>query len=140
VNQSSDKIGALIGLKRHEQPPPEYFDDFLREFQERRRAELLERSSFSLMLDRVSLWLREVGNVRWAYAAGVAYALLLLGLFFWPHGDPTMNQPLAPVVNEQIVVPSANESPDALPSATEGKEKASDSKALPTKTLPEPEF
>jgi hypothetical protein len=23
VIQSSDKIGALIGLKRHEQPPPE---------------------------------------------------------------------------------------------------------------------
>ena len=124
MNQSHDKIGALIALKRHEQPSEEYFEDFLREFQDRRRAELLERSSFALMTERIGLWLQDVGNVRWAYAAGMSYALLLLGLFFWPHGEPSVNAPSAPVVNEHIAPPA--EEQIATPAQSDGTRDAPD--------------
>jgi len=136
VKHSPDKIGALIGLKRHEQPSEEYFEDFLREFQDRRRAELVERSSFALMLERVGLWLQDVGNVRWAYAAGAGYAMLLLGLFFWPHGAQTVNLPSAPVVNEHLVAPVQER--QAVP-ADSGEDVSTD-KALPVGDLPEQEF
>jgi len=141
VKQSSDKIGALMGLKRHEQPPEEYFDDFLREFQDRRRAELLDRSSFALMVERLGLWMRDVGNVRWAYAAGAGYALLLLGLFFWPHGEPGVNLPAAPVVNEHLVTPAdgqTDEPSDANRSAKGAK--GADERALPADRSSEQDF
>lgn len=97
MNLASDKIGDLLRLKRYEQPSAEYFDDFLREFQSRQREELMRRSSWEIFRERVSEWLKDLGGVRWAYAAGVAYASLLLGLFFWPHGDQRATLPAAPV-------------------------------------------
>lgn len=100
MNLSPDKIGDLLRLKRYEQPSAEYFDGFLREFQARQREELMQRSSFELVWERVSDWVRDLGSVRWAYAAGVSYAVLLLGLFFWPHGDQRATLPAAPVSHE----------------------------------------
>ena len=87
-------------MKRYEQPSSEYFDDFLREFQARQHEELLQRSSMGMVWDRLSEWLRDMGGVRWAYAAGVSYAAVLLGLFFWPHGDERATLPSAPVSHE----------------------------------------
>jgi hypothetical protein len=107
VKLAPDKIGDLLRLKRYEQPTSEYFDDFVREFRARQRDELLRRGSVSMAWGRVSDWLRDLGSVRWAYAAGVSYALLLLGLFFWPHGDERVSDPssFAPVRTERIEVP-----------------------------------
>ena len=45
-------IGTLLRLKRHEQPPPGYFDDFLHEFHRRQRAELLRQPLWRLTLQR----------------------------------------------------------------------------------------
>jgi len=36
-----DEIGTLLRLKRYEQPPPGYFENFLREFRRRRCGESL---------------------------------------------------------------------------------------------------
>ena len=42
MNQfSEDEIGKLLRLKKFEQPPPGYFDNFLHEFHRRQRDELL---------------------------------------------------------------------------------------------------
>jgi hypothetical protein len=45
-------IGTLLRLKRHEQPPPGYFDEFLHEFHRRQRAELLRQPLWRLALQR----------------------------------------------------------------------------------------
>ena len=41
-------LSKLLRLKRYEQPPPGYFDDFLHEFQRRQRAEALRRPAWAV--------------------------------------------------------------------------------------------
>ncbi len=48
-----NEIGKLLRFKRHEQPPPGYFDDFLSEFHRRQRAELLRQPAWRVLLERV---------------------------------------------------------------------------------------
>jgi len=45
-------IGTLLRLKRHEQPPAGYFDNFLHEFHRRQRAELLREPLWRICLRR----------------------------------------------------------------------------------------
>ncbi len=49
---SEEDIGKLLRLKRHEQPPPGYFDNFLHEFHRRQRAELLRQPLWRIALQR----------------------------------------------------------------------------------------
>lgn len=50
---SEDDIGKLLRLKRYEQPPPGYFDNFLHEFHRRQRNELLKQPLWRICLQRV---------------------------------------------------------------------------------------
>lgn len=93
-----DDISTLLRLKRHEHPPDGYEDRFLAEFQQRQRAELLKRSSLSLLWERFNTYLGEVSGQKWLYlpasAAVVALALFLLNVLADPSvpSIPTMAQ------------------------------------------------
>ena len=53
MNQfNEDEIGKLLRLKKYEQPPPGYFDNFLHEFHRRQRDELLQEPLWRICLQR----------------------------------------------------------------------------------------
>ncbi len=87
MNTDQTEVQNLIALKRYEGPSDEYFDEFLEEFHQRQRADLLKRSARSLLMERLSVWFKELGMAKWAYGAGVAYATLMLAFVAWPKGD-----------------------------------------------------
>src|SRR5438477_13198333 len=43
MDSMDDRIARLLRLKRYEQPPPDYFENFLHEFRRRRCDELLRQ-------------------------------------------------------------------------------------------------
>ena len=47
-----NKIARLLRLKRYEQPPPDYFENFLSEFRRRQRDELLRQPSWRIWFKR----------------------------------------------------------------------------------------
>lgn len=49
-----NEIGKLLRLKKYEQPPPGYFEDFLHEFHRRQRDELLRQPLWSVIWHRLS--------------------------------------------------------------------------------------
>ena len=51
-NFDDQDIATLLRLKRYEQPPPDYFDNFLHEFHRRQRAELLRQPLWRIALQR----------------------------------------------------------------------------------------
>ena len=68
-----DDIAQLLRLKRYEQPPPGYFENFLHEFRRRQRDELRRQSLWSVCVDRAHDFVFR-HNVRLvaAYHAGIA--------------------------------------------------------------------
>ncbi len=53
-NFDENNIGKLLRLKKYEQPPPGYFEDFLHEFHRRQRDELLRQPIWSVLWQRLS--------------------------------------------------------------------------------------
>src|SRR6202171_1143731 len=49
---NDNEIGKLLRLKKYEQPPPGYFENFLHEFHRRQRDELLRQPLWRICLQR----------------------------------------------------------------------------------------
>lgn len=74
------ELQRLLSLKRHETPSEDFFADFMRDFHQAQRAEMLKRSVWRIAFDRLeSLW-PEMPVGRYAYAGGCAAALLVAGV------------------------------------------------------------
>jgi hypothetical protein len=77
TDQATDNsMQRLLRLKRYEQPPQGYYEEFLREFHYRQRAELLRPSLSTLLLERFSSWVSEIRVPAFAYAGATAVALV----------------------------------------------------------------
>jgi hypothetical protein len=76
-NFDENEIGKLLRLKRFEQPPPGYFENFLHEFHRRQRDELLRQPVWSVLWHRLSdsLFRLNIPSLT-SYPAAVAAALL----------------------------------------------------------------
>ncbi len=77
--EDDDTLQKLLRLKRHEQPPPEYFEKFLREFQFRQRSEMLRRPAWRIAIDRLEALLSHLTFSRLSYAGASAAVLLVAG-------------------------------------------------------------
>ncbi|PAW60870.1 MAG: hypothetical protein B9S36_07480 [Verrucomicrobiia bacterium Tous-C2TDCM] len=78
----SEAARRLIRLKRYESPRDEYFRNFVDEFKERQRSEMLRQSARGLLLERLSMWFEEsVGAKRFATVGGLAVASV--GAILW---------------------------------------------------------
>ena len=69
----NDEIARLLRLKRYEQLPPAYFENFLSEFRRRQRDELLRQLPWRICFERAQGFAVQY-NVRSlaSYAAGIA--------------------------------------------------------------------
>jgi hypothetical protein len=78
MDEFDDKeIAALLRLKRYEQPPPDYFENFLHEFHRRQRDELLRKPLWQICLERAhDFMLRLNVPALGSYPAAVTAALV----------------------------------------------------------------
>lgn len=83
-------LQKLLRLKRYEQPPEGYFEDFLPEFHQRQRSELLKRSAHGLFLERLGTYFSGFGTrQRWVLAGGGAYAAFMALWLALPGENPS---------------------------------------------------
>ena len=78
MNEFDDnEIARLLRLKRYEQPPPGYFENFVHEFHRRQRDELLRQPLWRICLERVHAFMLQL-DVRslTSYPAAVTAVLV----------------------------------------------------------------
>lgn len=90
----------LLRLKRYEQPPPGYFEDFLFEFRRRQRAELLQRSTRDILWDRILSIAPSFRVPQFAYAA--IFAIAVTASVFIVTQKPTSGNALASAASESL--------------------------------------
>jgi hypothetical protein len=74
---NDNEIARLLRLKRYEQPPPGYFENFLHEFHRRQRDEILRQPLWRICLERAhTLMLRLDVRSLASYPAAVAAVLV----------------------------------------------------------------
>jgi hypothetical protein len=79
-----EDIQRLIRLKRHEQPPPGFVDDFVGRLQHRQRAELLQQSARGLLWERVNTYFEGLFAPKWGFAGATVMALVAVFFIFKP--------------------------------------------------------
>ena len=110
-----EEIGSLLALKRHERPEDGYFDGFLREFHQRRRAEEAQQRGLAGWWRKASAWFSDLGASKWAYGGGLAYATIVALLMTVPRGQEMAPAEATKVSHEvKSIEPAAVEQLDAL--------------------------
>jgi hypothetical protein len=77
---TDEQLSALLRLKRHETPPPGYFDQLLADVHRRQRAELLQRPLWKIALERFQTFFGEHSMGPYSYAGVVASAVAAVAL------------------------------------------------------------
>src|SRR5213076_1460216 len=74
---NDNEITKLLRLKRYEQPPPGYFENFLHEFHRRQRDELLRQPLWRICLERAHNFMLQL-DVRSLTSSPAAVTAVLL--------------------------------------------------------------
>src|SRR5438128_12440631 len=91
-----NEIAKLLRLKRYEQPPPGYFDNFLHEFHRRQRDELLRQPLWRICLERAHDFMFKLNVPSLASYPAAATALLVFAAVI------SFKVYQAPVVNDRF--------------------------------------
>ena len=120
---TDEQLSALLRIKRHEQPPPEYFNRLLQDIHRRQREELLQRPLWRIALERVQTFFGEHSMGHASYAGAMAVTLLI------------------GVVAIRVMTPSANLKEHAGAETTTASAPASsDTRLLALRTEPLPKL
>ncbi len=103
MSDSSD-IEKLLRLKKYETPGDEYFEQFAQDFKDRQRSEMLQHSSVSLLGERVSQFVSEMGPAKWALPTMAAAAAVAGGIFIF-NSDNTPLSTEQPIATQMILSP-----------------------------------
>lgn len=90
-----ENIQRLIRLKRFEKPEEGFAEDFLREFHQRQRAEMLKQSSLELLWERTMTWWNHLTAPKWSLAGAVVVACAA-GVWLFSGGSVSQNITAAP--------------------------------------------
>ena len=105
-------LAALLRLKRYEQPPPEYFDNFLHEFHRRQRAELLKQPLWRIAVQRVQDFMFQLNMSTLtsypAAATAVVVCAAVLSLKVYQAPDAAVNNYASVRVEQQAALPVAH--------------------------------
>ncbi len=105
MNEFED-IQRLIRLKRFEQPEEGFTENFLQQFHQRQRAELLKQSSVELLLERVTTWWNHLLVPKWSLAtAALAVCALSAWMLSQPAEKASAALTAAPVAQDKPFVP-----------------------------------
>jgi hypothetical protein len=99
-----EDIQRLIRLKRFEQPGEGFTEDFLRQFHQRQRAEMLKQSSLELLLERLNTWWNHLTALKWGLAAA---AVVVCATGIWLIAGPKTTE----ITAAPISIPSVPEKP-----------------------------
>jgi len=111
---SEEQIGKLLRLKKYEQPPPGYFENFLHEFHRRQRDELLREPVWRIALQRTQDFLFRLNIPGLASYPALATALVIcaavisLKVYQTPETVNVAAQNRAPVVATTTSLPDSN--------------------------------
>jgi len=102
-------IQRLIRLKKYEQPPEGFVDDFLVNFHHRQRREILNNSATSLFWERLMTFMHGRVSPGMGLAGAVVAVLLVGGAVMWVPRGTTLStvasaqaQPAAPQVQATV--------------------------------------
>ncbi|HEY8901201.1 MAG TPA: hypothetical protein VIM61_12385 [Chthoniobacterales bacterium] len=118
MSEELTDIQKLIRLKRYEQPPEDYFDDFLLEFQRRQRAEMLRRPVWQIAWDRANLWLESFRVPAIAYASILVAALGVTGVIVNSQGPAASSALTAGATTAPQIAPASPNLPVAQVSSS----------------------
>lgn len=123
------KLQGLLRLKQHETPPPGYFEQFLTDFQQRQRRELMDRGSISLLWERLTTWLEGLRRPAVIWSTAGAYAALILLVCLWPRPPRVME---TTIVANVIAVPPPAKPPALTPPLPSGAVPVSTDPLIPS--------
>jgi hypothetical protein len=110
---NDNEIAKLLRLKRYEQPPPGYFENFLHEFHRRQRDELLREPLWRLCLDRANGFVRGLNLSTIVSYPAAATAVLICAAFitlriYQPSEPARVAVQDRPAQHRQVIVPSGS--------------------------------
>lgn len=81
-----EDIQRLLRLKRYERPSDDFVEDFVSQFQQRQRQELMQHSARGLLWERVTTYFEGLFEPKWRWAGATAVALVTVFAVFKPDG------------------------------------------------------
>lgn len=101
-----EQLQRLLRLKRHEQPPEGFAEEFLAEFQRRQRTDIVRRSALSIVWERLGVWAEGLRRPAVIWSAAGVYAAIMLTLWLLPRHAPRNDMTV--VVGTEGVTTTAN--------------------------------